>query len=270
VADLRDLWAGYPGRREMMLRRSVDRLLEQVVFRRASALVTVSEPLAASLRRHHPRPDIVVAPTGIDPALMPPEGAALDDSFTIVYAGRIYEGAQDLGHVLRGIRRAADRGDVDLARVRVELLLLHPLAEHDAREIASLGLADVVSVVGTVPRRVAVDRERSAQVLLHLRWDDPREPGILTGKIFEYLAARRPILSTGRYRDGASELLERTRAGRVTTSEEETAAYLGEAFGQFLSTGNVPYAADLDELARLSSERSAAYLSGLLERVAAV
>jgi glycosyltransferase involved in cell wall biosynthesis len=269
VADLRDLWAGYPGRRKMVLRRSVDRLLEQVVFRRASALVTVSEPLGASLRRHHPRAEILVAPTGIDPALAPAAGTTLDESFTIVYAGRIYEGAQELGQVLRGLRLAADRGNVDLARVKVELLLLNPLAQRDADQIAALGLADVVRVVATVPREVAVDRERTAQVLLHLRWDDPAEPGILTGKLFEYLAARRPILSTGRYRDGVTEVLERTRAGRAATSDAEAAAYLAEAYGQFVASGRAGYAADPDELARLGSEHSAASLSDLLDRVAA-
>jgi hypothetical protein len=169
--------------------------------------------------------------------------------------------------VLRGVRRAADRGDLDLARTRVELLLLHPVAQHDARDIESLDLAHVVRVVATVPRQVAVARERTAQVLLHLRWDDPRETGILTGKLFEYLAAGRPILSTGRYRDDVSELLERTGAGRATTTEEETAAYLAEAFRQFVSAGEVVYRANPDELARLGSEHSAESISGLLDRV---
>ena len=268
VADLRDLWAGYPGRRQLIVRRSVDRLLEQLVFRRASALVTVSEPLAASLRAHHPRTEILVAPTGIDPSLTPPADIALDESFTILYAGRIYEGAQDLSQVLRGIKQASDRGEVDLARVKIELLLLHPIAEHDVGAIESLGLTDVVRVLPTLPRQAVIARERTAQMLLHLRWDDPTEPGILTGKIFEYLAARRPILSTGRYRDGVSELLERTRVGRATATVEEATAYLAEAFGQFMSTGSVTYRADGDELARLGSERFASALSELLDRVA--
>ena len=267
VADLRDLWAGYPGRRDMLVRRSVDRLLEAAVFRRASALMTVSAPLGATLRKHHPRAQILVAPTGIDPGLAPPEGIELDDDFSIVYAGRIYEGAQDLGQLLRGLRRAADRGDVDLARVAIELLLLHPLSDHDARAIDGLGLRDVVRVTPTVPREVAIARERAAQVLLHLRWDDPAEPGILTGKLFEYLAARRPILSTGHFRDGVTDILERTGAGRATTTDDEVADYLAQAFAAYRSTGKVPFTGDPGELARLGSERSASDLASLLERV---
>jgi hypothetical protein len=34
-------------------------------------------------------------------------------------------------------------------------------------------------------------------VLLLLLWNDPRERGVYTGKLFEYLGARRPILGIG-------------------------------------------------------------------------
>ena len=56
----------------------------------------------------------------------------------------------------------------------------------------------------------ALSIQRSAQILLHLRWDDPDQPGITTGKLAEYLAARRPILSTGRYNDVVTDILTTT------------------------------------------------------------
>jgi hypothetical protein len=57
--------------------------------------------------------------------------------------------------------------------------------------------------------------------------DDPNEPGIYSGKIFEYLAARGPILAIGKYCDVVDELLKNTNAGISSLSVETTerAAY---------------------------------------------
>jgi hypothetical protein len=81
------------------------------------------------------------------------------------------------------------------------------------QEIEQYGLGDVVDQQGNVPREVSVEKQRESQILLLLSWDDPRERGTYTGKVFEYLSARRPILALGGPRGVVSELLERTGAG---------------------------------------------------------
>jgi undecaprenyl pyrophosphate phosphatase UppP len=46
-----------------------------------------------------------------------------------------------------------------------------------------------------------------------LKWEDPQERGVYSGKVFEYLAAKRPILATGGTDDVITELLNETNAG---------------------------------------------------------
>jgi glycosyltransferase involved in cell wall biosynthesis len=269
VADLRDLWSQRPYRTGTRLRRLPDSLLERLVFRRASSLVTVSDPLAVKLRELHTRQRIVSIPSGIDPELVAPGEAPLVHDFRILYAGRIYEGHQDLEALLVPLRTALDRGLLDPGEVRVDLLLLHPLSTHDAEIIERLGLRPVVHVEQSVSRDEVIARERRAQILLHLRWDDPDEPGILTGKLFEYLAARRPILSTGRYRDTVVTLLERTGAGAGTTTHEETAAWLADAYEVFRSSGRVPFEATEEQLELLDVRSTVKAIAAELDRAVA-
>jgi len=57
--------------------------------------------------------------------------------------------------------------------------------------------------------------------LLLLEWVDPRAKGVYTGKIFEYLGARRPILSIG-YKEGViARLLQETGAGVQVAQAKE-------------------------------------------------
>jgi glycosyltransferase involved in cell wall biosynthesis len=267
IVEFQDLWVGYPIRRGTRLRRSVDRVLESITMRRARAIVTVSDPLVDKLRRLHPELSVVALASGIDDAIVAPPDGPVDADFTILYTGRIYNGRQDLGHLLRAARAAIDSGRVDATALRIVLVLLHPLADEDRRLVDELGLAANVDVRPRVTRDEAIALQRRAQVLLHLRWDDPNEPGIMTGKIFEYLAAGRPILSTGRYADSASALVDRTRAGIATTTEADTAAWLGSAFAEYRATGRAPYDPDRAALDALGAAGMARGVAAILDEV---
>ncbi|MGI6455392.1 MAG: hypothetical protein ACOX5R_07165 [bacterium] len=56
--------------------------------------------------------------------------------------------------------------------------------------------------------------QQNADVLLFLDWCDPNYPGILTGKLFEYIASGRPILCIGKAKDTcAGKLIEELGVG---------------------------------------------------------
>ena len=264
VAEFRDLWARNPFRTGTRLRRLPDAILERVILRRAGALVTVSEPLAEQLRRDHPGTPVHAISTGIDPTLVAPDGESLHPHFCVLYAGRLYLGHRDLARFLVPLRTAIDRGDVDGRDVKVHVLLLDPLPEETAAVIHRLGLGGVVEVDFNVPRDEVIRRQRCAQVLLHLRWDDPSQRGIITGKIYEYLAARRPILSTGRYGDVVVDLLDRTAAGVGVTDDEQVIEWLGRAFAAYRATGRVPFTGRDDILAMLDLRGTAAAMDEVL------
>jgi glycosyltransferase involved in cell wall biosynthesis len=233
-----------------------------------SALVTVSQPLADRLKAVYRNVPIHVAVTGFDPELYARADPQLSDKFLVLYAGRVWP-EQDPRRFLVPLANAIDSGRVDPARTRVELLSMGTLGPEDRAFIRHRGLEGVVEELDFVPRDEVIDRERTAQVLLHLRWDDPEETGILTGKIFEYLAARRPILSTGLYKDAVSALLEETGAGVASNSDEEAEAFLVQAYEAFASKGRVPYEGRQDVVDRYDARRTAATVAAILEEAVA-
>ncbi|HZV26985.1 MAG TPA: hypothetical protein VFG00_11920, partial [Acidothermaceae bacterium] len=60
---------------------------------------------------------------------------------------------------------------------------------------------------GAVPYRESLAEQRRADILLLLLWNDPREVGVYTGKLFDYVGAGRPILAIGTEHGVAAELI---------------------------------------------------------------
>ncbi|HXH25696.1 MAG TPA: hypothetical protein VNI78_10630, partial [Vicinamibacterales bacterium] len=90
---------------------------------------------------------------------------------------------------------------------------------------------DVESMVqcfDPVPYAQSLNLQRGADVLLLLLWNDPRERGVFTGKLFEYLGARRPILATGLEDGVAAELIRTRQAGFVSNRPDEIAGMLAQ------------------------------------------
>jgi hypothetical protein len=68
--------------------------------------------------------------------------------------------------------------------------------------------------------------ERQVDVLLLCRWDNPAEDGIIPGKLFEYIGARRPILSLGSLTGEAADIVRKGNFGLVSNDPMEIAKAL--------------------------------------------
>jgi glycosyltransferase involved in cell wall biosynthesis len=90
------------------------------------------------------------------------------------------------------------------------------------REYAeSLGLGDRVELLGAVSRRRSLELQRDSEVLLLLIPESGgRGRGVVTGKIYEYLAAERPILAAVPSDGAAAQLVRNTGAGVVVASDD--------------------------------------------------
>lgn len=212
IADLRDLWVANHAYDHPSWRRRIESRLERSVLRSAAGLVTVSPPLADALLEFG-RP-VAVVTNGFDPADAPatwgpPTARA---TFDIVYTGTIYEGRQDPTPLFEAMARLGD------PRIRARFIGSAPATVR--RLAARAGVADQVVCTPTVPHADAIRKQRDADALLLLLWNDPTQPGVFTTKIFEYLAARRPILGVGYPSGVAADLLRDRNAGVVTNSAD--------------------------------------------------
>lgn len=188
----------------------------------ARAITTVSEPLAEALRSRHQAP-VSVIPNGFDIPSELPEQTDQATHFTLLYTGSLYFPHRDPRPLLRALETLLDSGKLDARAVLLrycgtdkeimrKLLKDYPLTERISQ------LQDSISHIE------ALAAQRSAHVLVHL--SQAGKQGILTGKIFEYLAARRLILTVPGDRDVVEALLQETQGGVAAASPEAIAKQL--------------------------------------------
>ncbi len=239
VADLRDLWSqnhNYPYGR---VRRWVESILERRTLRHADVVTTVSEPLAAMLSCQLGR-HVEVITNGYDPRLVNAAPAAVTRLFTITYTGQIYEKMQDPSKLLKAVRELIDKGELDESDIGIRFFG-SPSGMLEAA-IKAYGLEDVARQFGPVPGPEAVHRQRESQLLLLLNWEDPLQKGIYTAKLFEYLAARRPIIATGGFGgDVVESLLTDYKAGRYAADSPDIRTAVAHYYAIYKEVGSIPW-----------------------------
>ena len=264
VADLRDLWTQNHNYPYSLLRRIRERRLELKTLKKADALMTVSKPLADELKTMHHK-EVYTITSGYDPDKMSKGNVDLTHKFTVTYTGQIYA-RQDSSKLLVALKDLISHGAID--ERDVEIRFYGPENELLQEQIERYGLLDSVKQNGMIPREASFERQRESQVLLLLNWEDPREKGVYTGKIFEYLAAQRPILATGGFGDDVvKELLDETRSGVYCPTPEDVKSALQRSYAEYKCAGKVKFNGDMGKISRYSYRETAAEVAGILDRL---
>ena len=217
VADFRDLWTQnhiFPG---VFPFTQLERYLEARIVRNADVLTTVSAPLAQKLRRQYARKAFAIE-NGVDleqlDALPSASVFPQDGLLRIVYTGTIYQGKQDPSPLFQALAQLEQEGFPYAQRFRVIFAgkNLGPVLE-TAR---SFGIERAVEFAGFVTHDHSLMMQRDADAVLFLEFEAPGYDGILTGKLFEYLASGTPILSVGTQpSSSAGALIEEAEAGEA-------------------------------------------------------
>lgn len=258
VADFRDLWTGNHYYAYGAVRKLLDRRLELKTMAQAAALVTVSEPLARSLRSLHKGKLVLAIPNGFDPDTI--QDSPLHDRFSITYTGNLYLGKRDPELLFKVacdlLRENRIQDDLEINFYGKPVYWVDNL-------IQKYQLDGVAAQRGFVDRAASLKEQRSSQILLSLNWDNPLEEGVYTGKIFEYLAARRPILALGGPPGVVSELLKETGAGLHLRTEEDLRSAILAWYAEYRESGSVAYHGN-QKIHNFSHVKMAQRFAGLL------
>jgi len=215
IADFRDLWTQNAAFTGVAPFSWIERRIERAVLAESDLIVTVSDGLAAALRPRA-RADVAVIFNGFDEeevAAAPDAPRDSDDIRTVrlVYTGTVYPGGQDPAPLFDGWAQLA-AGDADAAR-RLRLEVAGDQVDLWMRAAAVRHLDSAVRTHGVVRRSDALALQAGADALILLDWSDPAR-GVLTTKVFEYLACSAPILVIGgQATSPIAALVERARRG---------------------------------------------------------
>lgn len=211
IADFEDGWRFEP-QREGWPTPAQDRLdaaLEARVVRGADAVVGLSAPIAEDFAARLGARAFTV-PNAWDPEIPVGEPPALEPgTVSVVHAGNLSHGTRrDPGGLLAALER--------LGGTPVRLVLAGRLVAGDQERLAALSpsAAGLVRHVGELDRSAVVGLQRAADVLLLLATGPQRS--VVTGKLFEYLAAGRPILAVTDENE-AARIVRETRTGEVVS-----------------------------------------------------
>lgn len=237
IADCRDMWV--PARHGSRFLRRLARSLEHRTLEKADALVTVSLPWAQHLQEEYPSKPVAGITNGFDLEDFAVESGELTKTFTITYTGNLYLGWRDPNLLFETLSELLRDGTLPQSEVRLRFF-----CPPDPWLIASIqryGLREISEMRGWVPRAESLQHQRESQILLLLSLNMPIYSGGIPGKLFEYLAAGRPILAFGGERGVVDKILTETGAGIFTTSKDEIRAFLVKAYAEFRSQGGVSY-----------------------------
>ncbi len=251
VADYRDLWTAnhaYPGLLPFSIR---ERMIERHVLAKADALTTVSEPLAHWLRARSRAP-VTIATNGYDAKPQPPNPRSLANAnpANLVYTGQLYERFQNPTPILAALKILQSQNR------NITLTIAGDNQSAWTQAAQSLNLnPQTLTLLGVVPHHESIALQRSASALLGIEWRDPRA-GVVTNKIYEYIAAGPTVLVTGP-RGPMTDVVERTGRGLWIGS---TPADIAKTIAGLLDTRIEHPAPNHQAVANLSRQRQSEIL----------
>ena len=183
-----------------------------LVARRADAIVTAFDSIGEEMRALSPAGRIVTIPNGSDFDDFDGMAYTPGERFRITHTGAFF-GQRDPKPFLRAL---AESG---LEDVVVRFVGGFRAADREFAE--SLGLADRVEVIPFVPRRRSLELQRDSEALLLIAAEaGGRGTGVIPGKVFEYVAAERPILAAVPPGGAAAKLIDEIGAGIVAPVDD--------------------------------------------------
>ena len=212
LADFRDPWTSIGYHKKLKLKRASQekhRELERRVLNNADKIIVTSETTRVEFQDLTTKP-IEVITNGHDSNYR--GGANLDDHFTITHIGSLLTGRnpKNLWKVLSEIAR-----ENAVFRADLQLEFLGVVSQDVMDSLHRYELEPYIKLKGYVSHAAAVRKQRSSQVLLLIEIDSQETKGIIPGKLFEYMAARRPILAVGPENWEAGQLVTTTDSGKV-------------------------------------------------------
>ncbi len=222
IADLRDPWRDifyYKDTYPTWLADKLNAYYERAVLQQADQLITVSNGCKNLFLQHAAVADkFHVIPNGYDEddfEQLPVDKTA--DKFVISYIG-VLSGLYCIDGLIDAVANLS-------ASYKQQLIIrfVGKIAPEIRQKLSEKGIDDMLEFVDYVPHNEALRYMKNAHLLLLLLPHASTNTGILTGKLFEYMASETPILMLASDTEEATQLLQSCQAGRAVNPLDSTA-----------------------------------------------
>ena len=216
LADFRDPWTGifyFDQLNHTFLSRKWHNEMEGKVLRKADSVSVVGPFMKKDFLDKHsrsvPENKIHIIPNGFDEEDFSGSKPRPENDFTITYTGtlagnyRIDAFIQAVSEINRTLKK------------KIRLRFIGEICEEYQRKLREQFNQELYEIIPPVPHKQAIEYLFRSHILLLVIPDAPGNKAIVTGKLFEYLAAQKPILGIGPVGGDAASILHDTRAGKM-------------------------------------------------------
>jgi glycosyltransferase involved in cell wall biosynthesis len=234
IADFRDPWTKIFYFKHLSMTRGTEKWhkkMEQKVLDDATVVVAVS-PLVQQEFQAMTQTPVQLITNGFDECDFAAEkshmvGGGPEQEFCVTHTGLF---AAD-GNPTMLWEVLAEKCNVNESfRKALKIKLIGKTDDSILAALDKAGLSEAVDNVGYLHHSEAVEQQRNASLLILPLRKEPEYKAVLPGKLFEYLASRRPVLGIGQPDGAMAMILNETKTGVVLDWEDR------EAIAQFIDS----------------------------------
>ncbi|MFQ5604461.1 MAG: glycosyltransferase family 4 protein [bacterium] len=225
VADFRDSWIGWVSAPQWRpaISRAIEKRMEASVLQQADRILTVSQGVKEDLLSRHTRVREArwqLLPNGFDASdFEKVQPAANKSAWTLTYSGSLY-GPRHPEYLLQALESLQKEKPKLLEKFCLRFIgrLGKPILER----IQVSPVRRLIEVVPYLTHKESLAYLLASDVLLLIIDDAPANKGILTGKLFEYIGAGKPILALAPEGE-AADLIYANHLGWVAPPKDRAA-----------------------------------------------
>jgi len=265
VADFRDPWTNIDFYKDLRLTRCSDKKhkkLEVQVLTEADVVMSVGETMGEELKQLGAK-NIHTITNGYDTEDIPEIRPDLDDDFSIVHVGSIN---RDRNHEIfwQAVQELVTENEIFKQKLVLKFIgkLDHDVFKH----VENKSLTNNFKHVEYIAHKQVMTELMKARLLYLPINNTPNVKGIVTGKFFEYLAAKRPLLVIGSKESDIQKIMDLSNSGLVFDFKNLTGIknYIIDCFSNFLETRDENLNINSEEFSRKNLTKK---LSLILEKL---
>lgn len=218
IADFRDPWTtiGYHNKLKLSASsKKKHQQLEKQVLQAADKLIVTSITTRKEFEQKTQKP-IRCITNGFDGGFV---AKKLDSNFTISHIGTLLTDRNPNG-LWQALQELVKENTAFAENLKIQLIGV--VGEEVLASLREYNLEKYVDYLGYQPHEKILGYQFKSQVLLLAEIDSEKTKGIIPGKLFEYMMAKRPILALGPENWEAGTIVKATKSGSYLHTKDKS------------------------------------------------
>jgi len=217
IADFRDPWTDIYYYKDLLhtnLVKRIDKKIEKEVLEKADKVLTVGNTLKNELQLKSERENIHILSNGFDENDFEGQIENKPEKFTITYTGT-FSDHYNISTFIKVCKKLKEDGKDFIIR------FVGNISEQKHLDFKNAGLEENLEIVGYVTHQKSIEYLYNSSALLLVIPEIEGNKSILTGKLFEYLAAGKPIIGIGPKDGDSAKIIQECEAGKCFDYNQE-------------------------------------------------